>query len=75
MVYNFKAVTVSREDSAGIFSISRKFDQDFNLIGNSLWKVDIKIDKGQEVSEDKDLAFKKGKVLVRQERREREEIS
>lgn len=36
MVYNFKAVTVLREDSAGIFSISRKFDQDFNLIGNSL---------------------------------------
>jgi len=32
--------------------------------------VDVKIDKGWEVSEDKDL---KGEIFVRQERREREE--
>ena len=69
-VYSFKVLTVSREDFAGVFSISRKFDQDFNLIGNSLWRVDVKIDKGWEVSEDKDL---KGEIFVRQERREREE--
>lgn len=38
MVYSFKVITVSREDFAGVFSISRKFDQDFNLN----WKQSVK---------------------------------
>lgn len=52
MVYSLEVITM--ENFAGLFLISRKFDQLCNLTGNSLLRMVVKIDKGQEVSKDKD---------------------
>lgn len=50
MAYSLKVITMSKEGFAGLFSISRKFDQGCNLTGNSLSRIHVKTDKEQEVS-------------------------